>query len=162
MKLVEPIIAELGHEASSTRKMFERVPQDSFMWKPHDKSRTVGEIATHIANLPGIFIASLNQDEFDRSEYKSAAMGTVSSILITFDKNIVDGVDVLKVMSDERLLESWRYKYGEQTILEMPRLAVIRAMGINHLIHHRGQLSVYLRLLNVPLPPVYGQTADEK
>jgi uncharacterized damage-inducible protein DinB len=160
MNLNEPLMAELQIEAKTTRTMLERVPPDSLTWKPHEKSRTLGEIAAHIANLPGLFIATLNQDEFDRHDYTSA-VDTVSDILGTFDKNVSSALEVLKTRSDERLLSSWRYKYGEQVIFEMPRLVVIRTMALNHLIHHRGQLSVYLRLLNVPLPPVYGPTADE-
>lgn len=161
MNLTEPIIAELQHEAATTRKMLELVPQDSLTWKPHEKSRTLGEIAAHIANLPGLFITPLDRDEFDRNDYKPAATDSVSDILETFDRNISGALEVLKAQSDERLLTSWCYKYGERVIFEMPRLAVIRALALNHLIHHRGQLSVYLRLLNVPLPSVYGPTADE-
>ena len=160
MNLNEPLIVELQIEAKTTRKMLERVPQDSLAWKPHEKSRTLGEIAAHIANLPGMFIATLNQDEFDRHDYESV-VDTVADILDTFDKNISNSLEVLKTLSDGRLLNSWRYRYGEQVIFEMPRLVVIRTTALNHLIHHRGQLSVYLRLLNVPLPPVYGPTADE-
>ncbi len=160
MDLKEPLIAELQIEAEITRKMLERTPQDSLAWKPHEKSRTLGEIAAHIANLPGLFIATLSQEEFDRQRYQSAA-DTVADILETFDRNISSALDVLKTLSDERLLAAWRYKYGEQVIFKMPRLAVIRTTALNHIIHHRGQLSVYLRLLNIPLPPVYGPTADE-
>ena len=160
MNLNEPLIAELQLEAVTTRRMLERVPHDSLAWKPHEKSRTLGEIAAHIANLPGMFIATMNRDEFDRYEYKSAPE-TVSDILQTFDQNISRALEVLKTQSDERLLGSWRYKYGEQVIFEGPRMVVIRTTALNHLIHHRGQLSVYLRLLNVPLPSVYGPTADE-
>ena len=160
MNLNEPLIAELQIEAGTTRKMLERVPQASLTWRPHEKSRTLGEIAAHIANLPGLFIAALSQDEFDRHDYKSA-VETVSDILETFDQNVSRALEVLKTQSDERLLSSWRYKYGAQVIFEMPRLVVIRTTALNHLIHHRGQLSVYLRLLNIPLPPVYGPTADE-
>ena len=89
------------------------------------------------------------------------ATDSVTDILATFDKNIASAMERLNTLSDERLLASWRYKYGEQVIFELPRLAVIRMMALNHLIHHRGQLSVYLRLLDVPLPSVYGPTADE-
>lgn len=160
MNLNELFITELQIEAGTTRKMLERVPQDSLSWKPHERSRTLGEIAAHIANLPGLFIATLNQDEFDRSDYKSVTE-TVSDILDTFDRNISSSLEVLKTQSDERLLTPWRYKYGVQVIFEMPRLVVIRTTALNHLIHHRGQLSVYLRLLNVALPSVYGPTADE-
>jgi len=160
MNLNEPLLVELQVEAVTTRKMLERLPHDSLAWKPHGKSRTLGEIAAHIANLPGLFIATMNQDEFDRHSYKSA-VETAGDIVKTFEKNIADAHEVLKSLSDERLLALWRYRYGEQTIFEMPRLVVIRTSGLNHLIHHRGQLSVYLRLLDVPLPPVYGPTADE-
>ncbi len=138
MNLVEPIVAELQHEATPTRKMLERVPQDSLMWKPHEKSRTVGEIAAHIAHLPGLFIVSLNQDELDFSKYERSSADSVLGILEIFDKNISGALDVLKTLSDERLLALWRYRYGERVIFEMPRLAVIRAMAMNHLIHHRG------------------------
>ncbi|HKC64079.1 MAG TPA: DinB family protein [Pyrinomonadaceae bacterium] len=160
MYLNEPLITELQIEAGTTRRMLERVPQDSLAWKPHEKSRTLGEIAAHIANLPGLFIATLNGEEFDRYEYQSVT-DTVADILGTFDRNISRSLEVLKTLSDERMLTPWRYKYGEQVIFEMPRLVVIRTTALNHLIHHRGQLSVYLRLLDVPLPPVYGPTADE-
>jgi uncharacterized damage-inducible protein DinB len=160
MNLNEPLIAELQIEAGTTRKMLERVPQDSLAWKPHGKSRTLGEIAAHIADLPGLFIATLNRDECDRYDYQ-AVSDTVPDILEAFDRNISGAFEALKTLSDERLLAPWRYKYGEQVIFEMPRLVVIRTTALNHLIHHRGQLSVYLRLLDVPLPPVYGPTADE-
>src|SRR3954470_15200903 len=103
MNLTEPIIAELQHEAAITRKMLERVPQDSLTWRPHEKSRTLGEIAAHIANLPGLFIATLNQDEFDRYDYK-AITDTVADILATFDRNISISLEVLKTQTDERLL----------------------------------------------------------
>lgn len=160
MNLNEPLVAELQIEAGPTREMLKRVPQDALAWKPHEKSRTLGEIAAHIANLPGLFIATLGQDALDRHAYKSV-VDTVADILATFDRNISNSLEVLKTLSDERLLASWSYRYGEQVIFEMPRLVVIRTTALNHLIHHRGQLSVYLRLLNVPLPAVYGPTADE-
>jgi len=161
MNLNEPLIAELQIEAGTTRKILERVPPDSLAWKPHEKSRTLGEIAAHIANLPGLFIATLDRDEFDRHTYE-AVTDTVADILQTFERNISSSLAVVKALTDDRLLASWRYTYGEQLIFEMPRLVVIRTTALNHLIHHRGQLSVYLRLLNVPLPPVYGPTADEQ
>jgi uncharacterized damage-inducible protein DinB len=91
----------------------------------------------------------------------TVAPDSVSDILETFQRNISNSFDVLKTLTDEQLLTPWRHKYGEQVIFEMPRLVVIRTTALNHLIHHRGQLSVYLRLLNVPLPSVYGPTADE-
>lgn len=161
MTLSEPLIAELNHEANSTKKMLERLPKDSLMWRPHERSRSVGEIASHIANIPSLFIASVKPDEYNRESFVPATKDNVLEIMSAFDKNVLAAIETLRDLSDEQLLRPWRYRYGEQIIFEMPKLAVIRAMGINHLIHHRGQLSVYLRLLNVPLPPIYGQTADE-
>ncbi len=140
MDLSKPLIAELQHESLSIRKMLELVPKDSLLWKPHEKSRSIGEVALHIANIPGIFIAPINRDEFDRNEYRTAG-----ETLATFDRNIADAIEVLQMIPNLRMFSLWQYKVGEKIILEMPRLAVIRAMGINHLIHHRGQLSVYLR-----------------
>jgi uncharacterized damage-inducible protein DinB len=160
MNLNEPLIHELRVEAGTTRKMLERIPRESLAWKPHHKSRTLGEIAAHIANLPGLFISPLLEDEFDHHTY-TAVTDTVAGILATFEKNVASASEVLNKLSDGRLLSTWRYRYGERVIFELPRLVVIRTSALNHLIHHRGQLSVYLRLLNVPLPPVYGPTADE-
>lgn len=156
----EAIVAELRHEAPVTRRMLERVAPGSLAWKPHEKSRTLGEIAAHLANLPGLFLAPLDRDEYDRNDY-TAETGTVDEILATFDRNVARAVEVLGALTDERLRGSWRYRYGERVVLEAPRIVVIRGMALNHSIHHRGQLSVYLRLLNVPVPPVYGPTADE-
>jgi uncharacterized damage-inducible protein DinB len=160
MDIREPLIAELRTEAATTRRMLERVPEDRFPWRPHERSRTLGEIAAHIANLPGLFLACLDRDDFDRNEY-GAPTGSVADILATFDGNVAAALLTLEGVPDEKWLRPWRYRYGERVIFELPRLVVARSTGLNHLIHHRGQLSVYLRLLDVPLPPVYGPTADE-
>jgi uncharacterized damage-inducible protein DinB len=159
MNLNEPLIIELEMEAKTTRAMLERLPAEHLGWKPHEKSRSLGEVAAHIANIPGMFITTLDRASFDRFEYR-ADTGSVEAILATHDRNIAASVKVLKSLNDLQLLDPWRYTYGEQVIFEMPRLVVVRTSGLNHLIHHRGQLSVYLRLLGVPLPPVYGPTAD--
>lgn len=160
MGLGESLSAELLHEASATRKMLERVPAGRLDWRPHEKSRTLGETAAHIAHLPGLFIATIGREGFDRFEYEAPA-ATVGEILSTFDRNVGAGVEALRAQTDESLAGAWRYTYGERVLFELPRAAVVRALGLNHLIHHRGQLSVYLRLLDVPLPSVYGPTADE-
>jgi uncharacterized damage-inducible protein DinB len=161
MKLSEPILAELKYEASSTRKVLERLPEAALSWKPHEKSRSLGELASHIAGIPGVFIAALAKDEFDRLKMKSPPATTAVEILNVFDEGTAGAVEWLNQISDDNLRQSWRYKYGDRTIFEMPRLAVIRGMGLNHMIHHRGQLTVYLRLLNVPVPGMYGPSADE-
>lgn len=161
MNLIEPLIAELRQEAKTTKRMLERLPESSLNWQPHEKSMTLGRLATHIAALPDLFIAKLDGDEFDRSGWNPPAAEGASDIVAMFDENISRSIEFLKTQSEERLLGPWRYRSGEQVIFEMPRLAVIRFVCLNHLIHHRGQLSVYFRLLNVPLPPAYGPTADE-
>lgn len=164
MNLIEPMVAELQHEAATTRRLLERVPEESLAWQPHAKSMTLGRLAAHIANLPGILIGALKEDELDASDLKaqSPPEDNVSSILEAFDQKIKSALELLKTPLDEPfMLTSWRYMNGEQVIFEMPRLAVIRFVVLNHIVHHRGQLSVYLRLLDVPLPSVYGPTADE-
>jgi uncharacterized damage-inducible protein DinB len=162
MNLSELILAELRQEAATTRKMLERVPEESFAWQPHEKSMTLGRLAAHVAGLHGTWLkTSLTQDEFDLADSLPLKAESVSDILAAFDKNVSDAVELLQSQSDERLFTMWRLKRGGQVLFELPRWAVIRSMVINHIIHHRGQLSVYLRLLNVPLPSVYGPTADE-
>ena len=163
MSLSEPIIAELQHEAATTRKLLERAPQDAFAWKPHEKSMTLGRLAGHIAELHSMFVPVLTQDELDfgAGYYQPFTPANVPELLEKFDKNVSDAVEVLKTPSDEHLLKTWRMRNGEHVFLEMPRLAAIRTMALNHITHHRGQLSVYLRLLNVPLPSIYGPSADE-
>ena len=162
MKFTEMLLGELQQEAATTRKMLERVPQAAFTWKPHEKSMGLGQLAAHVANLFGTWlISSLSRDEFDLSESTPSKAESVEAILEDFDRNIANAVELLKTVSDEQLFTKWSLKRGGQVLFELPRWAVIRSMVFNHIIHHRGQLSVYLRLQNVPLPPVYGPTADE-
>jgi uncharacterized damage-inducible protein DinB len=124
---------------------------------------TLGRLASHVAELPGLIELSLTQDELDfaAGTFKPFVATTVAQLLEMFDKNISRVSDLLKSATDEQLMTPWRMRQGERIFFEMPRIAVIRSMGLNHIIHHRGQLSVYLRLQDVPLPSVYGPTADE-
>ena len=162
MKLYEMIAAELQQETATTRKLLERVPQDSFAWKPHEKSMTLGQLAAHVANLHDKWLsATVAQDGFDLAESKPLKAESVTEILESFDKSVSGAVELLRAQSDQGLFTTWRLKRGGQVLFELPRWAVLRAMVFNHIIHHRGQLSVYLRLLNVPLPSIYGPTADE-
>lgn len=162
MNLTEQILTELRQEAATTRKMLERVPQESLAWQPHEKSMTLGRLAAHVAGLYGTWLkTTLSQDEFDLADSLPLKADSVSDILEAFDQNVSDATALLQAQSDERLFTTWRLKRGGQVLFEMPRWAVLRSMVINHIIHHRGQLSVYLRLLDVPLPSVYGPTADE-
>lgn len=163
MNLIDPILAELAHEGATTRRLLERLPQDRLGWQPHQKSMTLGRLATHIAEIPGWVGSIVEKDEFDigTSGYVPPTIASVAEILAMFDRTLSAATDSLKRQSNDRLLANWRFKKNGQLVVEMPRLGMIRSFLMNHLIHHRGQLSVYLRLQNVPLPSIYGPTADE-
>lgn len=162
MNLNEMLLGELQQEAATTRKMLERVPQAALTWKPHEKSMGLGQLAAHVANLFGTWlISSLTRDEYDLTESTPSKAESVEAILEAFDQNVANAVEQLKATTDESLFTKWSLKRGGQVLFELPRWVVVRSMVFNHIIHHRGQLSVYLRLQNVPLPPVYGPTADE-
>lgn len=156
---------ELRQESAATRKMLTRAPADKFDWKPHEKSTPLGRLAGHIAQLPTLLSVVLTEDElnFDPASFDPSPMPeSLPKLLATFDKNIADATAaLLNPNADEKLQDVWRLRSGEQIFMELPRAAMIRWV-ISHIVHHRGQLSVYLRLLNVPLPPVYGPTADEQ
>ena len=163
MSLNEPILSEFQQEAKTTRKLLERIPQDALAWKPHSKSMTMERLAVHIAELygwPSVILTS-NELDFSKMDYKPPQIGNISDLLEFFDKSIAGALDLLKNQTDEQLLRPWKLQAGEKIFFELPRLAVIRSMVLNHTIHHRGQLSVYLRLRDVPLPSIYGPSADE-
>lgn len=163
MNLNKLFAEELQQESATTRKMIERVPPEKFDWKPHEKSTTLGGLAGHIAQLPFFVSVVLTQDEldFDPKTFTPFVPQSVSELLENFDQKVAAAIDVLNSDSGEKLQDVWRLRSGEQIFLEMPKAAMLR-WAMSHIIHHRGQLSVYLRLLDVPLPPVYGPTADEQ
>lgn len=164
MSLGKTLAAELQYEALSTRKMLQRVPDEKFDWQPHEKSMTLGQLATHLAEVPLWVRPTLMQDELDFSKNIRQPLNLKSSteLVSTFDKFLSDAFNLLQEVSDKEILKTWKLSDGEKVLLEMPRLGVVRSMVLNHLIHHRGQLSVYLRLNDVSLPSVYGPTADEQ
>ena len=164
MTLGQILMAELKHEAVSTRKMLERIPAGKLAWKPHEKSMSLEQLAGHIVNMFSWTNVTLKQDELDfaKSDYKPKAYREASELVADFDKNIEDAVETLSNISNEEMAQTWTMRNGEQIYFTMPRTAVMRTFVMNHIIHHRGQLSVYLRLLDVPLPSVYGPTADEQ
>lgn len=156
------LAAEVRQEAATTRKLLERVPQEAFDWKPHEKSMGLGQLAAHVANLHDTWlVTALTEDEFDLADSKPLKVESVAEILEAFDRSIARAVELLQALPEERLSAAWRLKRGGHVIFEMPRWAVMRSMVVNHIIHHRGQLSVYLRLRGVPLPAMYGPSADE-
>lgn len=163
MMLNQPLLNELQHEAAGTRRMLERTPTESFGWKPHEKSMTLGRLASHIADLPTLLYFIVQRDEFNVTgpDFKRTPANTTEELLSKFEQSLATGVEALQPASDEHLRALWKLKNGEHLIFEMPRIAAVRNMVFNHLVHHRGQLSVYLRLLSIPLPGLYGPTADE-
>ena len=164
MSLNEPLVSELQHEAQSTRKMLERVPEDKHSGKPHEKSMALGDLASHLAELPLLIVSIIDNNELDisKDDYRIKMAANNKELLQKFDENLSKVIESLKNASDENLLGNWKLRSGEQIFFEMPRIACIRGMVLNHIVHHRGQLSVYLRLLDVPLPGIYGPTADEQ
>jgi len=163
MSLNESILGELQYETKVTRSMLERVPEDKLTWKPHEKSMSLGQLSSHIAEIPGWTVTTIEDEELDfaKSNYKPIEITSRAQLLKMFDDNVVKAVDSLKKATDETLMANWKMRSGEKIFFDMPRTQVLRGFILNHGVHHRGQLSVYLRLNNVSLPPVYGPTADE-
>lgn len=164
MKLADSLVMELGHEAQGARKAIERVPEDKYGWAPHTKSMAAGRLISHVAELPGWLGAIIGQSEFrmDPSQMTPFIAKTRAELLKTFDDNLKAGSAALKGASDAALMQNWKMISGETTIVDMPRIAVVRTWVLNHLIHHRGQLTVYLRLLGAAVPSLYGPSADEQ
>ena len=163
MSICGPLAAEMQQEAKTTRRILERVPEGSFAWKPHEKSMSLGRLAAHVAELPELIIPALKQDELDfaSGDFKPFEPKSNAELLERFDRNISAAVEALQQQPDERMGDQWRLRSGDHVLFEMPRALVVRFVGLNHVIHHRGQLSVYLRLLDVPVPSIYGPSADE-
>ena len=165
MALKDTILPELDHEMGTTRRLLERVPEADFAWKPHDKSFSMIQLAAHIANLPTWVGYTLDSAFFDLATDDPAARpappASVAELLQRIDANDTAARATLDEQLDPAFFAPWSLKSGAHEIFTMPKVAVLRSFVMNHMIHHRGQLSVYLRLRNVPLPSIYGPTADE-
>jgi uncharacterized damage-inducible protein DinB len=161
MSIAEQFAAELTREAATTRRVLERVPESQLAWRPHPKSMTLGQLALHIAQLPRGIADLLANLDTDVPRFTIREDAPVAEILATLDESVPFATKRLAEWGDEGLLATWRMKDGENTLLEMPRVAMWRSVMLNHWYHHRGQLTVYLRVLDVPLPSIYGPTADE-
>ena len=163
MSICESLAAELRQEAKTSRRILERVPEASFGWKPHEKSMTLGRLSAHVAELPELIVPALLLPELDFASgaFKPYEPTTTAGLLEKFDRNIETAAGLLEKTSDEKMGEMWKLRSGDHVLFQMPRAAVVRYVGLNHVVHHRGQLSVYLRLLDVPLPSIYGPSADE-
>lgn len=164
--LQQNILAELDHELAVTRKVLERVPDDKFDYQPHPKSMKLGQLASHIVNLLKFkqnFVEASQRDFLDPNAPKPPPSPTsTAELLARFDQFSADLRQALTASSDEKLTENFQLSRGEQVLMNRPKGAALRIMGLNHSIHHRGQLSVYLRLLDIAVPGIYGPSADEQ
>ena len=165
MAIKDGILPEFDHEMGTTRRLLERVPEADFAWKPHDKSFPLGHLAGHLANIPHWVEVTLDGTSFDVADTGDNARPqppqSVADLLKTFDANVKRARARIDEQTDPAFFAPWTLKNGGHDVFTMPKLAVLRSFVMNHMIHHRGQLSVYLRLRNVPLPSIYGPTADE-
>lgn len=162
MAIVDALLPEFDHEMTTTRKLLERVPEDKFAWKPHPKSTSLGDLATHVANIASWGQVTLNQSEIDMGGAgRAAPAASRADLLATFDKNVAATRAALVSKSDPEFMAPWSLKNGGKTFFTMPKAVVWRSFVMNHLIHHRAQLSVYLRMQDVLIPAMYGPSADE-
>jgi uncharacterized damage-inducible protein DinB len=162
MAMKDALLAEYDHEMGTTRRLLERIPDDRLAWKPHEKSRAFGGLATHLANLPTWGSTILNGPSFDLAAAPPdrTALSSRAEILALFDATTKE-TRALMDRSDADYTAPWSLKRGDHEMFTLPRIAAFRSFVVNHTIHHRGQLSVYLRLNEIPVPPIYGPTADE-
>jgi len=165
MNMTQALLGEFDHEAMNTRKMLERIPDARLGWRPHAKSMTLARLSGHIAEIPGWANVIFGAEEFDMASvesHKPAEPASSKELLELFDRNLVVFRDQATVAGDAKLFTPWHLKQGGKVLSTMPRIAAARGFVLNHALHHRGQLSVYLRLIDVPVPATYGPSADEQ
>ncbi|MEW6733759.1 MAG: DinB family protein [Acidobacteriota bacterium] len=161
--MLNPLLDELRQEAATTRRVLERVPADKLTWKPHSKSMSLGQLALHVANIPHNVskLAQLDQYDASNTNFEPATPNNIDEILSTHDLSLRTAEDYLNSIDDKIALASWRLTNKGKEVFTIPRIGLIRSIMLNHWYHHRGQLSVYLRLLDIPVPTIYGRSADE-
>ena len=167
MSIAQTLLPEFDQEMANTRRVLERVPDDKWGWKPHEKSGTVGWLAAHVGTVPEWLTMTLNSESLDYAPvdgptYTPPKIENLQQLLTAFDKAATEARTALVAASDQDFMKNWTLLAGGKEIFTMPRIACVRGMILNHLIHHRGQLTVYLRLVNVPVPGLYGPSADEQ
>lgn len=165
MPIAQALLPEFDHEMATTRTVLERIPETKANFRPHPKSWTLGELGAHLANLPTWATMALTLPEFDTAPpggppRKSPKFESAKVMLQRLDENVAQARAHIAAASDADLMSPWSLKRAEAIVFTLPRLAVLRAMVLSHMVHHRGQLTVYLRMCDVPLPPIYGPTAD--
>jgi uncharacterized damage-inducible protein DinB len=164
MALKDVLLSEFDHEMAVTRRLLERLPDEALSWRPHAKSMSLGGLATHLAQIPHWGTSILEHEGYDLVQdgtSHASEKGSRREVLDAFDRHTGEVRRTLVNQNDAELMSPWALTRGGQLLMSMPRIGALRRFLLNHLIHHRGQLSVYLRLQNVPVPPIYGATADE-
>jgi uncharacterized damage-inducible protein DinB len=164
MPMSEGLLKELDHESKTTRRVLERIPTDKFDWAPHPRSMPMGKLAWHIAQMTGWVPETLGKDFIDMSVPgpDDPAPATTQELLAAFDKHTASALAALAAAPDEIMMKPWSLKRGEMVFFTLPKAAVLRSFVFNHIVHHRGQLTVYLRLNEIPVPSIYGPSADEQ
>ena len=161
MSISDSLLGELEQEAQITRRLLERVPQEHLEWRPHQKAMTLGQLARHVATIPGGVAEFARQDMKEVPSFPQPSVERVHELLPLLDETVATARAVLGPMTDADMHATWRLMNGAETILAMPRMAFLRSIMLNHWYHHRGQLSTYLRHLGVAVPSIYGPSADE-
>ena len=163
MSIKDGIIAELKHETNNTKRVLNNLNQDHWTWKPHEKSMSVGELASHIVELHSWVAGAADKDVFDfHVDYKPMGNYSLDELKTMLDENLQKNIDFVNSKDEDFWLQDWTLKAGDHVISQLPRIGAVRYIITNHLIHHRGQLTVYMRILDLPLPGIYGPSADEK
>jgi uncharacterized damage-inducible protein DinB len=161
MSMIQSLIQELEQEAQTTRRVLERVPNDRLAWKPHDKSMSLGQLAMHVAVIPGAIAELSQQSPFQLPEFVQPSATSSAELIPALDEGVKKAIGILRRMDDADLGKTWRAVDGDREVMALPVAAVLRTIMLNHWYHHRGQLSVYLRQVGVAVPSIYGPSADE-
>ena len=161
MSIAHALLGEWDQEVESTKKMLAAIPEDKAAWKPHAKSMSLGQLASHVAEIPGWASVTMATSELDFSGYQPPKFASTTSNLAAFDASAKAARAAIEASSDADFMQTWTLKSGDQVFFTLPKIAVMRSFVFNHIIHHRAQLSVYLRLNDVPVPGMYGPSADE-
>src|SRR5262245_10597057 len=161
MSVVNALIQELEQESQTTRRVLERVPGDKLAWKPHEKSMSLGQLALHVATTPGMVAEICQQSPFSIPEFTQPSAKSAAELVPALEESVRKAREILGAMDDAALTKMWRVVDGDREVMALPVGAVMRSIMLNHWYHHRGQLSVYLRQLSVPVPSIYGPSADE-
>jgi uncharacterized damage-inducible protein DinB len=161
MSGIEMLVQELEQEAQTTRRVLERVPGDRLAWKPHDRSMSLGQLALHIASMPGAIAEITQISPFPVPEFEQPSAKSATELVPTLEQSVVKARSILQKLDDADLGKIWRVMDGDRQVMALPVGAALRTLMLNHWYHHRGQLSVYLRQVGVPVPSIYGPSADE-